>query len=253
MKFDEFVNYMEISNDKAIICDVDDVLLFTVPFWYNLIIRSRNDFHPYINDKYLNLPNKYNYRNKDDFFSIMKRNTYDLTEALLKEEVKDKNIIDNVRKSILDLINTDKFYLSPNLIPNHNLIDSLNLILKKKSFGIEKLYLVTKSLSSNADGKIKLLQKLFINNLDKVEIVIVNVDENKSDFINTIPEDIVMIFDDDLKNLYDVILNCNNCKDINFMIPEYGFNSEIEEDMQNKAKLKGINILYYKTKLSNIY
>jgi hypothetical protein len=67
------------------------------------------------------------------------------------------------------------------------------------------------------------------NNSNKLDIYYLDPNENKSDVIKTLGNDIDCIADDELSNIIDICKKCDNVRDVNFYVPTYGYNIPTQE------------------------
>lgn len=208
------MNFDFKEKPSIIVSDFDDVLCYMTPKWFDKIMQNREIF-----ENHLNLPKKYN---KVMSNNILLRDEFYFDGFLFKKDVKfsDEEIIDIKNKMYELYVNDRNFY--DDLLPSA-MGRSLSLALGQSM--VEKLYVVTRSSPNHHQTKETFIHRLFANNMDKVEIVYIDIDRNekKSDFIKNLPR-VDMLLEDELKNIYDILENCNNVKNMDIYIPSCGYN-----------------------------
>ena len=219
-----------------IIVDMDDVLVFTTSLWFaNLYIHQnryksfcKKDIFPILFDI------------DRDFMYPLTRPTYYFNDWLLDESLSDEE-----KKDIGDLIfkeyTEDKtFYDRVDPTP---LVGSLISLVKSKNFKIDKLYVVTRTVEGQEKTKLECIKRIFAPIINKVETIIVDLNEKKSDAIKDI-KNIRLIIDDELKNIYDYIDN-TDCNGSIMMIPIAGYNIHFDKEYIKKSEEKNISVQYY--------
>lgn len=232
----------------TIILDVDDVLFYTTSLWFHKIIEEKFeilapylnmnvfsfDFNDYSYDKYF----LFNYNRKDYLFS----------DWLLKKDLTEEQ----KKFAIAEIFNCyeNNFYLNP-LLRETELTRTIRHLGKSRQMNIDKIVLVTRTTDNSKEDKLTLLKNTFNNIKNKVEIILVQPHEKKSEAIKEY-ENISIIIDDELRNVYDYIDNGENVKDCSILIPSYAYNCEyynedihFDSNMEEKAKEKNIDVCYY--------
>lgn len=225
-------------NGVAII-DVDDVLVFTTSLWFDRIVENRSILEPYMKENII--PYNYNYEN--NFLYNYGRSTYLFKDWLLREDLNEKEI-ETASKLINDIHTNNDFYSDPKLYPTQ-MASALRRITHFSSMGIDKIFLVTRTMSSTNKQKIEMLKFMFQPIINKIEIILIDLNEKKSDFVNSLSENILLIIDDDLYNIYDYLENCDNINNSLILIPETGYNTNFDSDKYELSKNKETNIVYY--------
>lgn len=237
-----------LNYSGTVILDVDDVLFYTTSLWFHKIIEEKFEkiasyldmsvfdfkFQDYTYEKFL----MYNYNRKKYLFSDW------LCRKDLTEEQKNFVI-----SEIFECYEND-FYLNP-LLKETELTNSIRHLGRSRQMNVDKIVLVTRTTDKNKDDKLKLLRNTFNNIKSKVEIILVKPHEKKSEAIQEY-DNISLIIDDELKNIYDYINNGENVKDCSILIPAYGYNCIVlnndiifDKEVEEKAKEKNISINYY--------
>src|SRR5699024_6559575 len=113
---------------------------------------------------------------------------------------------------------------------------------------VDKVSVVTRTSDNNLESKERFLKKLFKGSMKKVDIYYVEPDEKKSDVVSMLGEDIAIIYEDEIKNIEDIVYTCDNVKDLQIMIPSFGYNVNIERELYDECERKGIKLqpYYYK-------
>lgn len=218
-------------DSKIIICDVDDVIVYTTSLWYDRIFNKPHIFSKYIDINKMIFP--YHYR--ENFMFPYTRNTFYFIDWLKKDNLSQEELND-FSKLIHKVYEENHFYLSNKLLPSAMLF-SFKRMLYNKKLNLEKLIFVTRTFEKNREDKIEMIRTYFRDCMDKVEIVIVDLNEKKSEAVSeyTDTDKVVLVLDDEIKNIDDYIEN-NKFKNCNYLIPKYGFNSK-DEDIEHLIKL----------------
>lgn len=239
MKLSDFI---VPARGKCIVCDVDDVLLYTTPLWYKILNDRKHLIKDFIK------PNVFldGYNYEDHFGYPLSRDEYYFDKWLLRDDIS-KDDREKCKEIILNCIDEEGFYRNP-LLKVTNLAKTLNdMISFKNNFGIEKVYFVTKTTPKdpNRDDKITIIKNLFSNHINKIEIVFVKAHEKKSEFIDSITYEIASIFDDHLENMRDILMNCNNISNTILMVPQFGWNDKFDESLLKMSQEKNAPLKLY--------
>lgn len=229
----------EIKPGSAIV-DMDDVLVYTSNLWYKFIMDKYNIFEPYL-DKDVSDNTLYNY--KDYFNYPLTRPTYLFSDWLLKKDLSE--VDRNIAIEFIFEAYKEHFVDFYDIVKPTNLVQGLNLLFGYKHFKIDRLYIVTRTLTGFESGKTKCIQRLFSPIINNVEILFLERFEKKSDVVKDI-KNISLIIDDELHNIYDYMDNCNeNINDSVIMLPLTGYNSPVDPKYLELAKKKNIIIQHY--------
>jgi hypothetical protein len=205
-----------------IVLDCDDVLCLIAPKW---IYKLYSDYDFF--SKYLYIPKKEEFVfNEEMVTKIMSRPFFKLDSWLFKHgernNFSDEEIIE-FRERFYHLYDTPDFYddLSPT-----EFAKGMSFAINETA--IKHVSIVTRSTYNNRKSKEKFLMNLF-NNSNKLDIYYLDPNENKSDVIKTLGNDIDCIADDELSNIIDICKKCDNVRDVNFYVPTYGYNIPTQE------------------------
>lgn len=220
------MNFNFKQKECIIVSDFDDVLTYIAPKWFKKIMENKEYFK-----KFLNLPENFSPNQANN---ILYRNEFYLDRFLLKKLPFDEKELEECFKKLNDIyIEDPNFY--DDLLPSA-IARSLSITLGQSM--VKKLYIVTRSVESNFDSKQALIQRMFASNMNKVEVVFIDKNEKKSDFIKTLSR-VDLLIDDELKNIYDILENCENVRNADIYIPSMGYNKptkklrELVESTQN--------------------
>lgn len=209
---------MEFNKKINIVADCDEVLTYISPWWIYLI--SKTDYEYF--SQFLYIPKNFNIRGNDVKKTLL-RPKFKLEESYGNETF--FNLSENEKKEFYDkyydIINRDEFYTK--LCRPTQMAYTLRDLAGTNY--VEKIYIVSRCLSNNKNGKKELLEKIFGKDLiksNKIEFHLLDLHEKKSDYINSIGKPINAFFDDELSNVEDVILNCKGEMDI--YVPMLGYN-----------------------------
>lgn len=230
---------MEFSKKIRIVADCDEVLTYISPIWYKFMVDNYNYYGKYFNlDKDFDLDR--------DFGKILARKCFYLEREYAKVKSGEGNkaqeigIPKQILEDYMELINFEDFY--PKYCKPSIMAKSLKNLCE--SSYVTEFHIVSRSLTNNSKGKIKFLSNIFDTIKDKMTIHILDLNEKKSDVINTLGH-VDAIFEDELSNIRDIIENCNPCMDL--YVPKLGYNKMDEYYIYN-ASLREISLINY-----NIY
>lgn len=229
---------IKFNNIKSanFVVDMDDVIVFTTSLWFGKICTHRDLFEPYFKKDII--PKDYDY---ERYYAYpLLRSEFYFKDWLINPNIS-KDKIEYINNLILDILRKDPdFYSQVDPTP---IVPALISMVKYKGFKVNKLYIVTRSYDENIQSKKKCIQKIFAPIIDKVEIIIVEPNEKKSDAIKDIP-DVRLIIDDELSNIYDYIDN-SNLNQTKIIIPRTGYNINFTKEYIDKAEEKKLDIEYY--------
>jgi len=223
----------------SMVVDMDDILVYTTNLWFKYIMDNYEIFKPYLNEDVI--PENYDY--STHFNYPLTRPCYMFTDWLLKEglSVEDQLV---GRRFIMEAYHEQVNYFYRTVISTP-LVDSLISMFKYKNFNFDKIYIVTRTFDNFEKEKIECIKRLFAPIIKDVEIRFTDIGEKKSDVIKDI-ENVSIIFDDELSNIYDYLDNSgdniNNCV---MMMPITGYNTPFDKEYENKAKDRNITLRYY--------
>jgi len=237
---------LKLGNVKkgSIVVDMDDVLTYTTNLWFYCVMNNKNlltKIKPEV------IPLNYNY---NDFFNypLISRPTYLFSDWLLKESLTEKEkqaAMQDILKVYLN--ESDNFYKE---VITTRLGEFIPTLFKYKHFNFDKVYVVTRTFDIYTDAKIKCIKRILGPIIENVEILFVDINEKKSDVIKDI-ENISIIVDDELSNMYDYLDNSgDNINDCIMLIPLYSYNSIFDPAYLEKATKRNIMVEYYKECLS---
>lgn len=230
---------------KHIVVDCDEVIVNISPMIVALLHDKESGNFDYYN-KYLRLTEDFDIDKHEE--RILSRPSFNVINWLIRENIKEKysneEIDEFLDKAMQEVIFHPELYdhLQPTPIAK-------SLAHVANSTMLDKISIVTRTSDNNLESKERFLKKLFRGNMNKVDIYYVEPDENKSDVICNLGDNIAAIYDDEISNVEDIVFNCDNVKDLQFLIPSFGYNTEITQELFDECKRKNIEIknFYYKT------
>lgn len=226
---------MKLKKDLIIVADCDEVLTNISPLWAELIHKNGEFF-----GKYFDLMPNFDYKKALHEALVLRRKEFHINKAFRKENLPElsKEEEDELFKRFFDLYDNDKFYkyVTPTKL-------ALTLAELCETNYISKLYVVSRTTDNTLKGKKEFLDKLFRNSKGKYEFIPVGMNENKSDVINRLGR-VDVYMDDELKNVKDVIINCDSNMEMDIYIPKLGYNKPNEE-LADICKDRNKNIIYY--------
>lgn len=239
---------LKLKNEKrTFIVDVDDVIVFTSSLWYDRIYRDPDTFKPFIDiNKILR---DYNY--EKNFLYCQSREKFYFKDWLLREDLTPEERKMGEEK-IMSVYLNDNFYLSNRLLPT-SMLFALRNLLTMNTYNVDKLVFVTRSYPENMNSKIEMIRTYFANVMNKIDIVIVDCNEKKSDAVKEY-DNVTLVIDDEIHNIQDYLEN-SKFKDCLYLIPSYGYN-HLEDDeyvskLNNKANENNSLICYYEPKITS--
>ncbi|QXN67878.1 hypothetical protein FPHOBKDP_00124 [Listeria phage LPJP1] len=223
------------TKKKHIVVDCDEVLCNISPKWTYLIHQEKDYF-----GKYMNLID--NFDIDLHYNMVLSRNKFYLNQWLIKDESYtnySEDEMDEVLRRMMMLYETEDYY--DNLKPNP-IVESLALSIRQPI--LDRISIVTRTNAKNLKSKERFLKNCFQGVMNKVDIYFVENDENKSDIIKDLGDGIAAIYEDEVKNIVDILDNCNNLDKSLIYVPSYGYNNA-NLDLYTKAEEKGTQLRYY--------
>lgn len=223
----------------SMVVDMDDVLVYTVNLWFKYIMDNYKIFKPYLNEDMI--PENYNY---DTHFNYpLSRPCYLFTDWLLKKDLSPEDELVG-RRFIMEAYHEQVNYFYKSVTPTP-LVESLITMFRYKKFKFDKIYVVTRTFDNFEQTKTDCIKRLFAPILKNVEIRFTDIGESKSDVIKDI-ENVSMIFDDELSNIYDYLDHSGkNIDNSIMMIPMTGYNTPFDREYEKKANERNIILRYY--------
>lgn len=231
------MNYTEEEmNTGHVVADCDEVLVNISP----KIIKLMHDDFDYYN-QFFRLSKDFDLNTHTDV--ILNRPEYYIDQWLVRKDVYEKFTEDEVNEARMRLQNEIIFKedLYDDLLPT-NLGRSLSYTVSTPL--MKKLTIVTKTSDNNLESKERFLKNLFRGSMDKVDIYYLESDENKSDVIKTLGY-VTRVYEDELSNVEDIVMNCDNVRQNSIDIPSLGYNQNISEEVVDEAKKKKIDLTYF--------
>jgi len=226
-----------ITCNKTVLLDCDGILCNIAPRWIKRVYDNKEKF-----SRYLNFDRDITF-NLDEYKKIMLRKNFyiqDNPEYInYKENLsKDEKLIAD--KLIYSLYDEKEFY--KDLLPTE--YGTVMSLAGTQTF-VKKIYVVTRSFHNNNIFYKKLfIEKLFKKSLKKLEIITIDENEKKSDVISKLGNDICLIADDEVKNIDDIILNCENVNECVIQLPRYNYNKS-SYPMSTALQRKNIKVEYF--------
>lgn len=182
-----------------------------------------------------------------DYHKVLERDEFYLDKWLVRPGIVAKGLFThdevNEARQFMSLLYNGDFYQD---LPPTNFASSLAMV--SKSAMIKQITVVSRTISGREElneSKIAFINGLFNGSNSKVEILLLDENEKKSDLIGELGDGIGFIYEDELSNIIDIVDKCDNLEKMNIMIPSYGYNTNLPQDVINKAKNKNIDIKYY--------
>lgn len=219
--------------DANLIVDCDEILVNISPLWTRKVLEEKEYF-----GKYLDLEPLLTIKDEPYFDKlILRRKVFYITDWLKKKDV--EKIPDEVVSKFMSLYNDDEEYY-------YNLpLTRMARALVNFSYhpSIKKIYVVTRCTDGkNYASKERLIQSIFPSL--KLEIIKVPSGCKKSDYIKNINIRNGFIFEDELSNIEDYIVNANNVTECTFYVPKLGYNIPNME-LVEKIEKKNVSLRYY--------
>ncbi|QDJ97822.1 hypothetical protein PALS2_197 [Staphylococcus phage PALS_2] len=223
-------------NTGHIVADCDEVLVNISP---KIVQLMHEDFDYY--NQFFRLSPEYNY--STHYNTVLNRPEYYIDQWLVRKDVYERFSEDEVNEARNRLQNEIIFKkdLYDTLEPT-NLAKSLSYTINTPL--MNRLSIVTKTSDNNLKSKEKFLKTLFRGSMEKVDIYYLESDEKKSDVINTLGY-VTRIYEDEVSNIKDIIMNCDNVMQTGIDIPSLGYNQKLDEATIMKAKEKEIDLNYF--------
>jgi succinate dehydrogenase flavin-adding protein (antitoxin of CptAB toxin-antitoxin module) len=219
----------------TIVTDCDEVLTDISPLWVSKILQDREWF-----EQYFTFPKEldnFDHKTLDSYKTVLSRKDFHLNKWLSNQAME---LTEDQKTEVFDrfyaLYDNEDFY--GECYPT-KMCQGLQRA-SMQSF-VKKIYVVTRTSENTRESKEKFIRSFLGSN--KVEIMFVGRNEKKSDYINQI-DNVNMIIEDELSNIYDIAENCTHLKEIDLYIPYTGYNHPPEgfyEEMEKKT----IKPIYY--------
>lgn len=216
--------------------DMDEVLVNISPYIYRKIRLNWNLFFPYLKDLGM--------RTDQDIFS---RKTFQLTEDIIKDEIKQSPEFARVRGYVINLIHKICFDSNTydNLLPTKLAQSTLMNPGFIDSPIVSGCYILTRyPLDSPGmlEAKEKFVSKYFTHS--KIHFCPIKGRKSKGEALNEMGIDWCVFIDDELKNIRSVAESCDlNRREI--ILPKMGYNHPMEADLSLLIKEKGGCLSYY--------
>jgi hypothetical protein len=207
------MNISQISGN--FIFDMDEVLVDISPSFYRSIRFNWRKYNRWFNDL-----------GPKDKKEIINRPVFEIDQWLLKDSIKKlsqdkKELITNDIKKLIfgDFFSQDIYYfLEPTEFARKTIMN--------KSFiehaRVNKIYILTRCVGTLMVKYKKNFVKKWFNH-PKVELIIVDIDEKKSDVIKKLSINWNLFVDDEIRNIADFAENFN-IEGKEFLIPATGYN-----------------------------
>jgi len=232
------------TDKKHIVVDCDEVLVNISPMILALIHDKKSGNFDYYN-KYFRLAEDFDIDLHEE--RILSRPVFRVDEWLVRPDIYD-NFEESEVQEMLEKLNNEVIF-HPNLYDMLKPTQIANSIAQMtRTSMVDKVSVVTRTSDNNLESKERFLKKLFKGSMKKVDIYYVEPDEKKSDVVSMLGEDIAIIYEDEIKNIEDIVYTCDNVKDLQIMIPSFGYNVNIERELYDECERKGIKLqpYYYK-------
>ncbi|WRM43518.1 hypothetical protein [Staphylococcus phage LY01] len=223
-------------NTGHIVVDCDEVLVNISP---KIVQLMHEDFDYY--NQFFRLSPDYNY--STHYNTVLNRPEYYIDQWLVRKDVYERFSEDEVNEA--------RNKLHEEIVFKKDLYDTLQPTNLAKSLSytintplMNKLSIVTKTSDNNLKSKERFLKTLFRGSMEKVDIYYLESDEKKSDVINTLGY-VTRIYEDEVSNIKDIIMNCDNVMQTGIDIPSLGYNQKLDEATIMKAKEKEIDLNYF--------
>ena len=232
------------TDKKHIVVDCDEVLVNISPMILALIHDKKSGNFDYYN-KYFRLAEDFDIDLHEE--RILSRPVFRVDDWLVRPDIYD-NFEESEIQEMLEKLNNEVIF-HPNLYDMLKPTQIANSIAQMtRTSMVDKVSVVTRTSDNNLESKERFLKKLFKGSMKKVDIYYVEPDEKKSDVVSMLGEDIAIIYEDEIKNIEDIVYTCDNVKDLQIMIPSFGYNVNIERELYDECERKGIKLqpYYYK-------
>lgn len=232
-----------IAINNHIVADCDEILVNISPVIVGLMHHKESGNYEYYN-KYFRLATDENFSAVENEERILFRPVFGLDEWLIRPGIIDELGEDEVQSAIDKLINELVFH--PNLY-DHLQPTRVGLSLAEtvKTGMVDRISIVTRTNDKNLHSKEKFLKKLFAGSMKKVDIYYVDPWEKKSDVISGLAGELSVYYEDEISNIEDVVMNCDNVRNMSIMIPSFGYNAEFSPELLDKCKEKNIELRTY--------
>lgn len=232
------------TDKKHIVVDCDEVLVNISPMILALIHDKKSGNFDYYK-KYFRLAEDFDIDLHEE--RILSRPVFRVDDWLVRPDIYD-NFEESEIQEMLEKLNNEVIF-HPNLYDMLKPTQIANSIAQMtRTNMVDKVSVVTRTSDNNLESKERFLKKLFKGSMKKVDIYYVEPDEKKSDVVSMLGEDIAIIYEDEIKNIEDIVYTCDNVKDLQIMIPSFGYNVNIERELYDECERKGIKLqpYYYK-------
>jgi len=227
-----------INGKKGVaVVDMDDVLTYTTDLWFKYIYDKKEILEKYID--FNKIPSAYSYEIDPHF--PLRRPCYNFAEWLLKKDLSPEDELIGRRFIMEAYLEQPDFYKDVKI--NEKIVETLTGLIKFKRMEVTGICVVTKTFSEFEEAKSDCIKKMFSTVIDKTSIRFVEILEKKSDAIKDI-DCVAVIYEDELSNVYDYILNSSNAENSIIMIPLTGYNCNFDKRYEKLAKSKGIYLKY---------
>lgn len=207
---------MEFGKTIDIVCDCDEVLTYISPLW-TAILHDNYDYF----SKWLNLYPEYD--KKKHFYNILYRDTFDLVEFFLKDEIDtaSEEFKDMKENYFFEIIKQPNFYKMCKPTRMAKALADLSTTSYVKSIKIVSR--VVSDKPSALESKTKLLEKIFQDSINKLDIIYLQMGESKGDIIKDLPN-VDAYYEDEMSNILDVIHKKDPEKPMDIYVPRLNYN-----------------------------
>src|SRR5699024_6874016 len=234
------------GNNRHIVVDCDEVLVNISPIIVGLMHHKDSGNYDYFN-KYFRLSTDPDYSVNDNEERILNRPVFHLDNWLIRKDIISEVGEEEYNEAVDRLVNDLIFH--PSLYDEliHTKMSKVLSDLARTDM-VDRISVVTKTSELNLSSKERFLKILFQGSMHKVDIYYVEPDEKKSDVISGLKDDIACYIEDEISNIEEVVEKCDNVKDMIILVPSFGYNANISEELIKNCKDKNIDIrtYYYK-------
>lgn len=203
--------------DANLVVDCDEILYNISPKWCKKMYEMKDIFEPYMR---MDILQRAIEEGEDFENAILSRDKFYLNQWLKKEDVE---IPDDINQKFMDIYNQPDFY--DDLKPT-----AMAIGISRLSYcpNVKKVYIITRhGHNGSKDSKLRAVKGLFPSN--KLEIRFVGTGEKKSDAIKDIDLTNGFIFEDEMSNVKDYLVNGKNVTHCNICVPILGYNMPDEQ------------------------
>lgn len=109
---------------------------------------------------------------------------------------------------------------------------------------VKKVYIISRNVAeAQAKSKEQFVQRYF--NHPKIEYISVDKEKSKAQTLKELEIDWDVFIDDELPNIRDVAENFQNLEKKEFIIPEYGYNRHMPQELKFLIETRGGIITYF--------